>query len=74
LGILDDAPGTKAEWAGTEVLRAVAGVTGGRTFPIHNLKRIADAVSELSSELCSQNLIAYRPLSPDQIGAGWQVA
>ena len=60
IGILDDAPGTKAERAGPDVLRAVAGVTGGRTFPIHNPKKIGDAVTELSSELRSQYLIAYR--------------
>jgi len=44
-----------------DILRAVTGITGGRTFPIYSLKRIGDAVSELSMELRNQYLIAYRP-------------
>jgi Ca-activated chloride channel family protein len=36
LGIFDDAPRTKAERAGPDILRDVASVTGGRTFPIYS--------------------------------------
>jgi Ca-activated chloride channel family protein len=61
LGIFDDATRTKAERAGPDILRAITGVTGGRTFPIYSLKKIGDAVSELSTELRNQYLIAYRP-------------
>jgi Ca-activated chloride channel family protein len=61
LGIFDDAPRTKAERAGPDTLRDVSGVTGGRTFSIYSPKRIGDAVSELSTELRNQYLIAHRP-------------
>jgi Ca-activated chloride channel family protein len=50
-----------AERAGPDILRAVTGVTGGRTFPIQSLKRIGGATAELSIELRNQYLIAYRP-------------
>lgn len=62
LGIFDDTPRTKAERVGADILRAVTGVTGGRTFPIYTLKKIGDAVSELSMELRNPHLIAYRRL------------
>jgi len=45
----------------TGLLGAATGVTGGRTFPIHNLKRVGDAAAELSIELRNQYLVAYRP-------------
>ncbi len=61
LGIFDDAPRTSAERAGPDILRAITGVTGGKTIPIHNLKKIGDAITELSTELRNQYLIAYRP-------------
>lgn len=63
LRIFDDTPRTKAERVGADILRAVTGVTGGRTFPIYTLKKIGDAVSELSMELRNQYLIAYRRLN-----------
>ena len=71
LGIFDDNPRTKAEGAGPDILRAVTGVTGGRTFPIYTLKKIGDAVSELSMEL--RNQVPNRP-SPTQPGTRCQVA
>ena len=65
LDIFDDTPRTKAERVGPDILRAVTGVTGGRTFPIYalNLKKIGDAVSALSMELRNQYLIADRRLN-----------
>jgi len=61
LGIFDDAPRTKAEHMGPDLLAAITGITGGRTLPIRNLKKIGDATSELSIELRNQYLVAYRP-------------
>lgn len=63
LDIFDDTPRTKAERVGPDILRAVTGVTGGRTFPIYALKKIGDAVSALSMELRNQYLIADRRLN-----------
>ena len=63
LDIFDDTPRTKAERVGPDILRAVTGVTGGRAFPIYALKKIGDAVSELSMELRNQYLIADRRLN-----------
>jgi Ca-activated chloride channel family protein len=61
LGIFDQTPRTKAERAGPDILHAITGVTGGRTFPIYSLNKIGDAISELSTELRNQYLIAYQP-------------
>jgi VWFA-related protein len=36
-------------------------ITGGRTFPIRNLKKIGNAVDDLALDLRNQYLIAYRP-------------
>jgi hypothetical protein len=59
MGIVDDAPGTKAERAGPDVLRAVAGVTGGRTFPIYDLKKLEMQSANCLRKLRSQYLIAH---------------
>lgn len=61
LGVFDEAPRTKAERMGPDLLGAITGVTGGRTFPIHNLKRFGEAASALSIKLRNQYLIAYHP-------------
>lgn len=61
MGIFDEAPRTKAERMGPDLLGAVTGVTGGRTFPIRNLKKIGNAVDELALYLRNQYVIAYRP-------------
>ncbi len=61
MGIFDEAPRTKAERAGRNLLGAVTSITGGRTFPIYSLKKIGDAAAELSIELRNQYLVAYRP-------------
>jgi Ca-activated chloride channel family protein len=73
LGTFDDAPRTKAERAGPDILRAVTGVTGGRTFPLYSLRKIGDAVAELSTELRNQYLIAYRPLNLAGDGKGHKI-
>jgi Ca-activated chloride channel family protein len=61
MGIFDEAPRTKAERMGPDLLAAITEITGGRVFPIHNLKKIGDATAKLSIELRNQYLIAYRP-------------
>ena len=61
MGIFDDAPRTKAERMGPDLLASATSITGGRTFPIHNLKKIGDAAAELSIELRNKYLVAYRP-------------
>jgi Ca-activated chloride channel homolog len=61
MGIFDEAPRTKAERMGPDLLASATSITGGRTFPIHNLKKIGDAAAELSVELRNQYLVAYRP-------------
>jgi len=61
LGIFDEAPRTKAERMGPDLLSAITGITGGRTFSIHNLKKLGDATDKLAVELRDQYLIAYRP-------------
>jgi Ca-activated chloride channel homolog len=71
MGIFDSAPKTKAERMGPDLLADTTGITGGKTFPIHNLGRIGDAAAELAIELRNQYLIAYRPKQPD---SRWQVA
>jgi Ca-activated chloride channel homolog len=61
MGIFVEAPRTKAERNGPDLLSAITGVTGGRTFAINSLKRIGEAATELSTELRNQYLIAYHP-------------
>lgn len=61
MGIFDDAPRTNAERSGPDVLTAISGVTGGKVFAIHSLKKITDAANELAIELRNQYLIAYHP-------------
>jgi Ca-activated chloride channel family protein len=61
MGVFDDAPRTTAERNGPDLLASMTNVAGGRTVPIHNLNKIAQAVGELSMELRNQYLIAYRP-------------
>ena len=59
--IFDEAPRTKAERMGPDLLATITKITGGRVFPIHSLKKIGSATAELSVELRNQYLIAYRP-------------
>ena len=61
MGIFDEAPRTKAEREGPNLLSSVTNVTGGRTFPVRTLKKIGDAANELALELRNQYLIAYKP-------------
>jgi len=61
MGIFDEAPRTQAERVGPDLLAFATGITGGRTIPIRNLKRVGDAAAELSIELRNQYLLAYRP-------------
>ena len=61
MGIFDEAPRTNAERWGPDLLSAISVVTGGRVFPIHSLKNIGAATSELGIELRNQYVIAYRP-------------
>ncbi|HZW93253.1 MAG TPA: VWA domain-containing protein [Candidatus Eremiobacteraceae bacterium] len=61
MGIFDEAPRTQAERLGPDLLAFATGITGGRTFPIRNLKRVGDAAAELSIELRNQYLVAYCP-------------
>jgi Ca-activated chloride channel family protein len=61
MGIFDEAPRTKAERMGPDLLRDLTDVSGGRTFPVHSLKKIGNAASQLAIELRNQYLIAYRP-------------
>jgi Ca-activated chloride channel family protein len=61
MGIFDEAPRTKAERAGPDLLRALTDVSGGRTFPVHSLKKIGDAAGQLAIELRNQYLIGYHP-------------
>lgn len=60
-GIFDDISRTKEERAGPDLLAAMTNAAGGRTLAIRSLKKIGQAASELSVELHSQYLIAYRP-------------
>ncbi|HUJ81777.1 MAG TPA: VWA domain-containing protein, partial [Candidatus Acidoferrales bacterium] len=62
MGIFDEAPRTKAERMGPDLLRALTDVSGGRTFPIHSLKKIGDAAGQLAIELRNQYLVGYRPI------------
>jgi Ca-activated chloride channel family protein len=61
MGIFDEAARTKAERMGPDLLGSLTNVSGGRTFPIHSLKKITNAASELAVELRNQYLIGYRP-------------
>jgi Ca-activated chloride channel homolog len=61
MGIFDEAPRTKAKRMGLDLLRDLTDVSGGRTFPVHSLKKIGNAASQLAIELRNQYLIAYRP-------------
>ncbi len=61
MGVFDEAPRTKADRMGPDLLAAMANIAGGRMFPVRNLKKIGDAVGELSIEMRTQYLIAYRP-------------
>jgi Ca-activated chloride channel homolog len=61
MGVFGEAPRTRADRMGPDLLAVMTNITGGRTFPIRSLKKIGDAVAELSIELRNQYLIAYRP-------------
>lgn len=61
MGIFDEAPRSRAERMGPDLLSAMTDITGGRTFPIRNLKRIGEVTDRLAIELRNQYLIAYRP-------------
>jgi Ca-activated chloride channel family protein len=61
MGLFDEAPRTKAERRGPDLLASTTSVTGGETIPIRNLKKIGDAVEKLSTEMRNQYLIAYHP-------------
>ncbi|MGB8985653.1 MAG: VWA domain-containing protein, partial [Candidatus Sulfotelmatobacter sp.] len=61
MGIFDEAPRTQAERLGPDLLAFATGITGGRMFPVRNLKKVGDAAAELSIELRNQYLVAYRP-------------
>ncbi|HTT23141.1 MAG TPA: VWA domain-containing protein [Candidatus Sulfotelmatobacter sp.] len=61
MGIFDEAPRTKAERMGPDLLGALTNVSGGRTFPIHSLKKIGDAANQLAIEMRNEYLIGYRP-------------
>ena len=61
MGVFDEAPKTRAERMGPDLLAALTNIAGGRTFPVRSLRKIGDAVAELSIELRNQYLIAYRP-------------
>lgn len=61
MGIFDEAPTTNAERRGPDLLDALTNIAGGKTLRIRNLRKIRDAVGELSIELRNQYLIAYRP-------------
>jgi len=68
MGIFDEAPRTNADRMGPDLLAAMTNIAGGRTFPIRNLKKIGDAVGQLSIELRNQYLIAYRPTNLEHDG------
>jgi Ca-activated chloride channel homolog len=61
MGVFDEAPRTRADRMGPDLLAAMTNIAGGRTFSVRSLKKIGDAVAELSIELRNQYLIAYRP-------------
>ena len=50
MGIFDEAPRTKAEMMGPDLLRALTELIGGRTFPIQSLNKIQDAADKLAIE------------------------
>lgn len=74
MGIFDEAPRTKAERMGPDLLRALTDVSGGRTFPIHSLKKIGDAAGQLAIELRNQYLVGYRPIPLARDGKWHKVA
>jgi hypothetical protein len=49
-------------------------VSGGRTFPVHSLKKIGDAAGQLAIELRNQYLIGYRPTPLERDGKWHRVA
>ena len=61
MGIFDQAPRTRADREGPELLGVLTSITGGRTIPVRNLKKIGDVADKLAVELRNQYLIAYRP-------------
>jgi len=63
MGIFDEAPRGKAERIGPSLLGSITDSTGGKTFPIHNLKDIGDIAERLAIELRNQYLLAYHPTS-----------
>ena len=42
MGIFDEAPRTKAERMGPDLLATINKITGGRVFPIHSVKKIGE--------------------------------
>jgi Ca-activated chloride channel family protein len=70
MGIFDEAPRTKAERIGPDLLRALTEVSGGKTFPVRSLKKIGDAAGQLAIELRNQYLIDYLP-TPFALDGKW---
>ena len=57
MGIFDEARRTSAELMGPDLLGAITSITGAETFPIRDLKKIGNAIDDLTLDLRNQYVI-----------------
>ncbi len=59
---------TPEEMSGPELLRELAGRTGGRSFEVGNLAELPDVASKIAIELRNEYVLGYSPKNPARDG------
>ncbi len=68
VGTYDRYVATQEELLGPELLRAVAGITGGQAFTINDANEMAVVTRNIGSQLRHQYMLAYQPESAPRDG------
>jgi Ca-activated chloride channel homolog len=65
---------TQEELLGPELLRTVAGLTGGQAFSISNASELPEVTRNIGTQLRHQYMLAYQPQSPQHDGKWHKVS
>ena len=68
VGTYDRYAATEEELMGPELLRSVAGLTGGQAFTITNANEMSAVTRNIGTQLRHQYMLAYQPQAPPQDG------
>jgi Ca-activated chloride channel homolog len=68
VGTYDRYVATQEELLGPELLRAIAGITGGQAFTINNANEMSAVTRNIGSQLRHQYMLAYQPQSAPHDG------